>query len=321
MYKLMLVFLLIVVSLIGVSGCESDLINESIETPKKDIAVQQIPGNNKYAYSAINLPYSQYTSPAKVGDNLYIPVNSSEESLANIIINLDLKTTSSVRVFNLKTRKIKVIYEYKDPDSADLITPYLYNDMVAWINLNGKSEPQVSLYNLKTDEMKIVGSLHEIKLYNLSPHIDNNTLLWTDSLNGKGYYNTYNLQTGSKQHILSSAPYPGYAKLASNDIFSIQMKDDHKFSDHRFGYYSIKDKKFTPIESKPIHRFDTYRNLVAYTAENNDLYIYDCNTDQKTNLSEILQAPVDKVDFASDGTLIAGFEERTASKLFMINKR
>ncbi|MFA6941644.1 MAG: hypothetical protein WCQ54_11815, partial [Clostridiaceae bacterium] len=248
-------FLIFTFSILILTNCIKNTSNLNIAYEEdKNIPII----DNINIITKINIPYSNYTHPCMVNNDLILCANIGLEFVNSIIqVNTENKkncivskseykepaiqdtmanenwimwvdATSFHDLFkiyarNIKTGKIKIVYEFTRGEPS-LDAPYLYQYYIAWINADDK-DANIMLYNLKTDKLIKVGKLNTFSLYNNFVHMENNKLLWTDCINNQGYYFIYDLATSKINKYKSEFKYPGYAKLSNNKIYSINFQD------------------------------------------------------------------------------------------------
>lgn len=305
--------------------------------------------------SLVKLPYTIYTRPSLINGQLYLPINEKAEYLNKIIkYDLNSKKTSSVfespfkdstinnvmanenwvtwensditgknstiYALNINTNKVKKIFE-TDTDIIKINVPYLYNDYVSWVNVsNGK--PEVVLYDLNNDVQKTIARINSFSLYNNFIHIENDELVWTDSIEGNGYYYVYDIIKNKKDSYKAPQPFPGYGQIMENKIFSINFNDPNRWISQSFGYFDLASKKFTAVDVRTsyINRFATGKNNLAIIDSEQKLHVYSIQNNklQKVNITG---APlkVDTIDFSYNGELIAGYTDNQSIFLYLIN--
>lgn len=219
---------------------------------------------------------------------------------------------SKIIARNKNNHQEKIIYKSRD-DFSSLVAPHLYNEYVSWIDFDG--EYKVFLYNLLTDEREIISTIQTPSFYNNFVHIDNYKLLWTDHVDHEGFYYIYDIIDRKLTSYKAPFKYPGYAKLSSHLIFSINFNDFRIWSSQEFGYYDLHTKKYTKLKDVPIQRFELKDDKLAIINSDQKLELYKLKLDnQKTIVKEIgiekSIFPVDSIDFSYDGKLIITKDEQ-----------
>ncbi|MBB6693299.1 hypothetical protein H7B90_17990 [Cohnella xylanilytica] len=308
-------------------------------------------------YRVVELPYSQYTLPSLRNEVLYVPVNENSE-FVNSIISIDLKTLEQDLLFkstfeqstindlranenwitwvdsaadgsfaktyarNMDSGVQKVITTHTDPNFLKIDSPYLYDDVLAWININSARDtnPKVVVYNLKNEKISTISEVHQYGLYNNFLHIHNGKVLWTDSIDGKGYYKIYDLDSHQLDSYEAPLKFPGYAQLMDDDIYSINFIDDHDWTSQTFGYYDTKSHVFKSLENKYINRLVSSDTHVAWTNSDQELILLDARSGKKLNFSKLINHTIDSIECMSDGkTFIAGYSTNHSSVLYIID--
>jgi hypothetical protein len=105
----------------------------------------------------------------------------------------ELGSQYKLYVMDMNTKRIGVICEYSGEPALD--TPYLYNDYIAWGHYDYESDVcSIMLYDLNADEVKVAGRFSEPRLYNNFVYMADDKILWTDSIEKKGYYFIYDIK-------------------------------------------------------------------------------------------------------------------------------
>lgn len=306
------------------------------------------------AVTLIKLPYNMYTRPSLMNDQLYLPVNVKSESI-NKILKYDLITNKTNFIFestfkdsainnvmanenwltwensdimgqnsaiyaeNMKTNETKKLFQ-TDADIVKVNAPYLYSDFISWVNVNG-GKPEVAIYDLKKNEQKTIAKINLFSLYNNFLHINNNKLVWTDSKEGNGFYHVYDLIKMTTKSYKAPHPFPGYAQIIDNNIFSINFEDAKRWVNQTFGYFNLASEQFTPVDvgTSYINRFVVGKNHVAVIDAEQKLHVYAIQNNQlhKIDLPDV-RPQADTIDFSQNGELIAGYTENQTIFLYII---
>lgn len=334
-------FILVILNLILLAGCFSGIpAEESIKPVQSD------------DYKKVEIPFTQYTRPTISEGYIYIPVNANDSELLNKIIKYNLVSkkyevffespikestinnlmsnenwitwenseitgaNSVLYAYNKKNKQTKVVSR-TIPDLIKINAPYLYDDILAWVDIQ-EGLPTLVLYDLVTDKKNVISTLNHFSFYNNFVHINNDVLIWTDSIDNKGYYYYYDLKNKTISRDLSEFPYPGYAKLISHRVFGIHFTDYLRWTQQKFGYYDKKDQRFYPLSQSYINSFAVSNKHLAVLTEKQSLEVYSVN-DSGVHQLKIphLNTHIDTIDFVSDGSLIAGYTDFNSKKIIL----
>lgn len=307
--------------------------------------------------TSIELPYSDFNSPALVGDEMLIPVNVDSEYINKIVSfnlsNYNEKTVydtsfsndsainslranekwavwedsdsfgqqSKLLAMDLISKDIKVLSE-SDPEIVTIYSPQLYNHFVAWVDFKSGA-PDIVLYNLKNDEYQVIAQLNVFALYNNFVHMSQDYLLWTDSKEGEGYYYLYHLGSGSIEEISSPHPYPGYAKIGENKIYAIHFNDHRTWVIQEFGYYDLTQKEYYSFAREDyINMFQVYEDKIAIINGEQQLELYKIMEGKPVKVEEdnedlLNYSYVDSIDFSYDGKLLIGQNDIDSGKVLI----
>ncbi|WP_033826439.1 hypothetical protein [Bacillus andreraoultii] len=249
----------------------------------------------------------------EVNDDWLVWVDSSADGYNEKILSM-----------NLLNGKIKTLAE-TNPKYLTILSPELYNHYVAWVELSHSNQIKVKLHNLTTNETIDVADINDYSLYNASVYLDNEYLLWTDTMNGKGYYYLYNVHSKKIENYQAPRAYPAYATYSDGKIFSINFDDQTDWTNQDFGYFDIETKTYHSLKHGDfINHFDTYKDKLVILDSNNKLYFYKM-IKNKLNPIDINITEEENPVFASfdnDGHLIINFditESMNKSRIGVVN--
>ncbi len=181
----------------------------------------------------------------------------------------------SIMVMNLKNRSIKELSR-TNPECIIAATPQLYKNYVVWIEANDQKIMELKLFNLKTEETKTIAQMKKYSFYNAFPYMGEGKVLWTDSINGKGYYFLYDLKSGKKRQYQAQRAYPSYAVYSNHKIFSLDFDDYTSWEGQTLVYLDLKAKKFYSLDigKAVVNHFEVYQDQIAVLDENQQLRLY-----------------------------------------------
>lgn len=270
------------------------------KTAKQEAGKQAIPEIHKAvrADQAVELPYPSYSETRWVKGTLYagvvgpsgtidqvvaIPSSGQEPelifeseyeqpSIHTVLANedwlvfVDAESTgqkSKIYAVDLKTKKQKQIFTY-NPEHEVLILPALDGHYAAWAEPDEKGQKQVVLYDLSTDQKTVLDHFNDFHLYNNFLAMGEGRVLWTDSKDGTGYFKVHDIAEGKTRTFEAPQPYPGYAQLVGNKVFSLNFSDHATWSAQEFGMFDIETETYEKIE------IDTpYLNQLTSDGKNN----------------------------------------------------
>lgn len=297
---------------------KSDVLS-MIELPYDDVESLSLEGNTLFT-SVLNYPKGNliaYDLKSKSEQILFkSPLKTSYQEL---MINKDWIlwrdcgdefTMNTIYARNRKTGKDKVIYNEKH---SCLIVPCLYNNFAAWIDYSQKG---ILLYDLNTGRSKIIGTINELDFYNMFIYMSDNMLLWTDCINGKGYYLLYDLNTGKTNKIEAPCKYPGYAEMTQGKIFSLNfMNDYHNWTLNRLGVFDISTKEYKQLCDSAINLMRVGENSIAVMDRNNKLILYIINNNNLIKVTDILGSQgIDGIYYSEGDKLIVEPQTKTKQK-------
>ncbi|NTW28345.1 MAG: hypothetical protein HGA39_03140 [Coriobacteriia bacterium] len=331
------------------------------------VALLMVPGCGKLSGSAtetesqpftvtsVRLPYADCGNPQKVGSSIYATVGQgADKGDALICYDINSKTAKIIveasdseaigwfvandswLVWNvgleLFAQSVATGERQVLSSSRDLYAPALNGDLVAWDDLTPSRTHQIVLRNLKSQETTVVAPLVLPDLYNNFPSWNGSRLVWTDVIDGAGYYNVLDTATGGKEgYILSDGVfrYPGYAQEVGGRIYSVNFTstDEWDWNAQQLGYYSIEERRFVPIVEDGFiaNYFRIADNLLVIVDRNGKLTVQliDQKHGQQQEYAPLREA-VDFVKTSSDGTIIAWKGSSGAPgtcDLFLIERR
>ena len=357
--KKKLISLLVMCILISFSfGCspiESDGNEDSEKKPVQEVSVV------KEINMPEDIPFVGYNDPVLVDNHMYICVNDSL-AVTNKVIDYDINTKeysiifesqfteanlqctmandkwvmwldadmifshTIIYVLNRETNEITKLADYNL--STQLTAPYLFGDYVACVivqeNDSLESQQEIILWNLETMESSAIADITELSFYNNFVFINSDQVLWTDSVDGVGYFKLYDIKTGLVKEIEAPHAYPGYAMMAGEKIYSINFEDYRTWASHDFGYFDTSSNAYKSIEgvvgTSSISRFRVSDYLVIVMDRNSVLKIIDVENDELINVS-IPTATIDSINVSNDGRIIIGREQREieSATLFILD--
>lgn len=323
------------------SGCQANKSDSiSITAQKKDEQNVSVEKNNK----KIILPYQYANHPYMFENHLYIAVQDNKKKRENgtdTIISYDINSGETSRIFTSEYEfpmvqgtmcnekwlvwiDMKVDGSQEKIYAKDLIKnsminipkdninntvvglPFLYGEFVSWIEQQQNGLGVVKLYNLKTKESKKIAQLSTVNLFNSFVDMNEGKLLWTDSKNKKGYYYLYDLSSGGIQSYSANSPYPGYAKIVGDQIFSINFPDFRRWDSQEFCAYDIKEKKSTPFDIKGasyLRNFNIAGRFLIVLDNDSRLHVYDVRDNMKSSELKV-DTPVDFYGISNKNQLI-----------------
>lgn len=299
--------------------------------------------------SMIEIPYRHYSFAKKIDEKLYITVRTGEKK--DTLIALDPISSKEKQILEapegigwIEINENWLVWESDHQllarpllggetrlldSSQEIFAPALAGDSVAWFGKRTDEEYNIVVHDLKR---RVTHKIAEIKLpcfYNNFVDFDGNKILWTDIIDGKGFYRVANVQDGVIRDFQVTEKrfrYPGYAELAGNCFYSINF-DNYKEWDwtiQQFGYYSTESGTFTPvIKEGYINSFRVCSDRVAVIIQGQRLLLYNVQDPTKFNdLSNELGVTFSQLDKAGKNTFIAEVlqldKKSTKSKLCII---
>lgn len=303
-----------------------------------------------------DMPYASYINPVLVDDEMYICVGGSLSSIG-MVVDYNIKSKKSklifesqfseasvsntmandkwviwvdsdssgthniIYAFNRISEKTFKIAEYKAATNDYVITaPYLSGDYIAWIETESGSSAKVKLYNLQTSDCIDIAKLNDHSFYNNFVFLDDDQLLWTDNINGKGYYLIYNIKAESTKKIDAPYPYPGYAQRTGELLFSINFDDYHNWTDQNFGCFDTSTLKYSSIDvegTSYINQFRIKRNILAVMSSDNKLKLIDVEKGKLVDCAFPLMT-IDTIDISSDGRIVVGARATDKNNLKLV---
>lgn len=215
----------------------------------------------------------------------------------------------SIMVMNLKNRSTKELSR-TNPNSMIAATPQLYKDYVVWIEANDQKIMELKLVNLKTEEIKTIAQIKKYSFYNAFPYMGEGKVLWTDSINGKGYYFLYDLKSGKKRQYQAQRAYPSYAIYSNHKIFSLDFDDYTRWEGQTLVYLDLNSKKIYSLNTgkAAINHFEVYQDQIAVLDENQKLRLYVLQKDFLVQKKiELATNPV-SMQYDQEGNLMIVYE-------------
>lgn len=235
----------------------------------------------------------------KSNDKWLIWLDSTPDAAENKIYALNKETGE------------KTVVSESDPRYVTADAPVLYEDYVAWVFLETVDEkpvPMVKVLDLENKKVKVVSELNDYGLYNNFVHMDHDWLVWTDHVDGKGFYHLYNLKTNEKKKIEAPFKYPGYAMISGDKIFALHFPDATVWNEQEFGYYDLKTEKYQPFfqDKRVINLFRLSGDKLAVLDDEGKMKNYIVNERGISENKELTvhEAGVENIHFSSRGELI-----------------
>lgn len=332
--KKSIVFIAFCMILLLSFGCGASSQNGDSDKDKQKNNVINMPAD---------MPFMSYLNPNLVGDNMFVCVGESqatvskvvdynieskkydvlfeseygEASVSNTMANnnwviwVDSDISGKYNILYGFNRKSEAIYKIADYEAAAddyvIIAPWLSGDYVAWIGPEKDGKSIVKLFNLESMKSTDVATLRDHSFYNNFVYFDDSKLLWTDNVNGKGYFFIYDVESYDTKQIEAPYPYPGYAQMSDGLIFSINFEDYHNWSDQSFGCFDISSSSYTPVETNTayINQFRINDTTLAIMDGNNKLHLIEVGTNEKLENTSPLDT-VDTIDISEDGRVVVG---------------
>lgn len=156
-------------------------------------------------------------------------------------------------------------------DASNLHSPTMLGDWVTWVD-SGSSA--IVLVNLREGSKLYVATLNTREMYNNWPSLSDEYLVWTDHIDGNGYYKMYNLHTGKEFSFKAPSQFPGYAKATSGRIYAIERDDPYVWSEGRLWFFDIHTRTSARITQWYINSLRARGDIMAYLDDRSQLRIY-----------------------------------------------
>ena len=355
--KKKLIYLSVLCILISLSfGCSPTGLNENGDADAAKRPVQEVRVVKEISMPG-DIPFITYRDPVLVGDNMYVCVSDSYGPI-NKVINYDFNRReysivfqsqladpilthtmandkwviwlehngaglhNTIYLLNRETNEILKLLE----SNIGIISPRLSGNYVTSVVPRDKEVPgsqrDIILWNLDTMESFAISDFGELSFYNTFVFINNEQVLWTDSVDGVGYYKIYDIETGLIKEIEAPYTYPGYAMMDGEKIYSINFQDHRYWTNQDFGYFDTSTNKYSSLmdvlEARWIARFRVSNNLVVAMYEMDEkgvIKIIDVINDKVVSFSNPLDAvdsfnlSIDTINVSHDGRIVIGREQ------------
>lgn len=293
--------------------------------------------------SMVEVPYRQYGMAKKVDDRLYMTVDSGDGRI-DTVVRFDPATGESERLLQspdeiawiavsedwlvwesglqLQARSLRSAETTVLGSSQDVFAPAIVGRTVAWMDKQEGGDYDLVVQDLGGGTVRKVADINLPGFYNNFVDFDGERLLWTDIIDGEGFYRVADVDSGVIEDFqIEGTPfrYPGYAQSSGDRFYSINF-DNHKEWDwtrQQFGYYSPKSGTFTPvIDERYINFFRACGDRVAVLDGRQHLLLFDGqDPTQPEDLSEQLGVTFDKLDLAGGDTLVASVSQETEASV------
>ncbi|WLR44391.1 hypothetical protein LC087_18960 (plasmid) [Bacillus carboniphilus] len=256
-------------------------------------------------------------------------VLSNENALVFLDSTVDGYYTK-LYAYNKETKEKSQLTE-SDSDYLTLDIPTLYNEYVSWVYLDtsqggGKEKAIVQLHNLNSKETIDVDTINEFGMHNVFVSMDDNKLVWTDTVNDKGVYKVYDLHSKKISIFDSPFKYPGYSKIDNDKIYAFHFNDKSDWINKEFGYFDINKKEYSPFFSKEKNEYLDYfavnNQNVTITTDENHIKTFLSNDqlpskDIEVENTDIIEQPA----YNQDGDMFYVYRnEKEETVLVVVNK-
>jgi len=299
-----------------------------------------------------DLPYVTFTNSALVGDDLFVCVGEKISSVDKVV-DYNIKTKEVKTLFEshygeaavqgITANSKWIIWEDADANTdggtfyildrntgrieelddclgttgdVSIFDPVLSGDFVAWFNEIRGKKTTVQLTNLKAQKTQVAATLAQAGSYHGALTLKDETLLWTDHVDGKGFYHIYQIDTQKTKTIEAPFAYPWSAKLSDGLLFSINFDDYHNWTGQDFGWFDPSDSSYhsyrlTGVDY--INRFGIGGDILTVMDDQNRLHFIDLEKDKELEVNNPLKT-IDSIDVSQDGRVVAGFRDSENSK-------
>jgi len=302
---------------------------------------QTTPRSSRVAKSApcsvttVVLPFRQFGNACKVGQSLFVAVDTGGGRLATLIrYNLASKETTTILssgddIASVDANTDWLVWETNGKlfaqslrsgerqvvsSSRDLFAPALEGNTLAWSHKIANDKHEVVVYDLVKRTGKVIAPIAFAELYNNFVQIHEGKLVWTDIVHDEGHYRVYDIPTGKlDDYTLSGIPYryPGYAIPWADRVYSINFRNttEWDWTDQKLGYYSLPDKHFVAIPTGGyINYFRIVDGYLAIVDANQRLSLRPlANPTDARQSQTVLNVPIDSLESSDRKTLIAGW--------------
>lgn len=310
-------------------------------------AVDSIPVESR----TIKLPYRAYGMAYRVGDALYLNVDSGTGRVDSLI-RYDLSKGTTETIFTSPSAFVAsviandrwLLWEsdkrlFAQPlgggkrmelaSTREMYAPAIEGDTAAWVDWEPVgNKHRIVTCDLRTGVKTTVAQARLPEFYNNFMQIKDGKLLWTDIYGGTGHYLLRDLATGKTSDYPvpeTQYRYPGYAKRDGEFIYSINFDrfDEWDWSRQRVMRYSISSGDLSSLTtSGAIGYLEVGSGGIAIIDDAQRLLVGPADESfPRIDMSAKLGARMDGMKMSSDGkTLIAGNStpEKSETTLYMM---
>jgi len=263
----------------------------------------------------VEIPYSRAGMTSRVGDLLYMQVQTDPDSgREDTIVAFDFRAQREEVVLEsenqiewLRVNDDWIVWESDGSLSArprsggetttlasgqSIFAPALEGDVVAWMNEMEEGQYGIVFHDLSKGKTQPVAEVHLPGFYNAFVSLSGGKLFWTDIIGGVGHYRVAHIDEGfargfEPEGILIEDfqmgrdvrfRYPGYVERVGDHLYSINFDNfvEWDWGVQQFGYYSTKEETFTPvIKDRAINHHEVAGSKVAVIDDKQHLIIYD----------------------------------------------
>lgn len=241
--------------------------------------------------------------------NLEHPVMNHQNVYLTVSTGMNLNSVDSLVKCDLETGKKETLFRTRHEEAIMQWTK-VNDDWLVWIEANDQKIMELKLANLKTEETKTIAQIKKYSFYNAFPYIGEGKVLWTDSINGKGYYFIYELKSGKKRQYQAQRAYPSYAIYSNHKIFSLDFDDYTRWEGQTLVYLDLNSKKIYSLHTgkAAINHFEVYQDQIAVLDENQKLRLYVLQKDFLVQKKiELATNPV-SMQYDQEGNLMIVYE-------------
>lgn len=232
----------------------------------------------------------------------------------------------------LYARSLETGEEQVVSTTRDLYAPELNGDLLAWDDLTPERTHQIVIRDLGKRETTVVAPLVLADLYNNFLAWNGDQLVWTDVVDGAGYYRLLDVPSGKTQdYVMTDIAFrfPGYVQTHGNRLYSINFNrtDEWHWAIQQVGYYVIGEGRFVPIvpEGFIANALVVGGGLVAIVDSGQELTLRPADAPEgDSTVFRPIEERIDFVEASQDGTLIATHESTDGSArctLYLIEPR
>lgn len=295
----------------------SQVTTTASENQSTIVGEQKISDYKGDGVASLKLPYYNVTSPVKQGDKLYFTASKDsvekwklqclieydfnakkytdlytskcvEPTMQNVSCNENWVvwtdenngTVEDICYMNIKSGKIETISKL---DEKSIVIPSLYENYISWVQGN-----DIILLNLETKKKTVIGKIDESGSHNEFLSFTDNKIIWTDTVDNKGCYFVYDVDTKKTESYKTDSKYLGYPQYANGLIFSEIFEN---LSEERgfLGMYDIiNNKQLKEMEYIMPDITRVTDDYFVYSSQGNiNVYKIDGATISNTNLTEL----------------------------------